>query len=106
MSKLLLGGFVLSSAYLSYKVYFHMFENSKEKLNTDEELDDFYKNYEKVKLQLPKEARFPPHLELKRLQVQMNNNLTPSSLCESLEIELKRDWNSFIYQLGRRLINH
>lgn len=108
-NKLLLGGFLTSFAYLSFKVYERMNLSTESKLQkTDENhliLERMKERFESGHL---KSAPFPAQIEL---TCQMNKKgpaedvlEKPTSLCESIQNQLKRDWNSFLYQASKLIL--
>ena len=106
MKRVLFGGFLTSLTYLGYKAYSHIRE--------DEEEDS--ENY--LILKRMREARscgsgylkdtpFPVYLEVERSllgRIPPTTNSDSSSLCESIQNQLQRDWNHFIYKLIQILL--
>jgi hypothetical protein len=102
--RLLLGAFLTSAGYLSYRIY--------DKVKpVDPESDENYlilkRMEERFKSGHLKETPFPIYLELVGNLNNSNVNadlLSRPSLCQSIQFQLERDWNYFLYKMSKILL--
>ena len=98
MTKLLVGGaFLTSATYLSYKLYEQFHENSF--INDNENyliLKRMNDRYQSGHLQ---NTPFPTYLEMSGHGTSTSRR--SASLCESIQKQLERDWNCFMYQVSK-----
>lgn len=103
-NKLLLGGFLTSFAYLSFKLYERIAPQSL----PSQQLDDNYFILERMKEKFNsghlKTAPFPAQLELTGQLKEVKTADKPASLCESIQNQMKRDWNCFLYRASKVLL--
>ena len=99
-NKLLFGAFLTSFTYLSYKVY--------EKLSPKDQLESENENYLTLKRMNERfqsghlqSTPFPADLELRG---RLNEADRRPSLCESIQSQLEKDWNCFLYQVSKFIL--
>lgn len=100
-NKFLFGAFLTSFTYLSYKIY--------EKLSpNDHSLPEGSENYliikrmnERLQSGHLQDTPFPTYLETGR---QPPVTTSRNSLCESIQMQLERDWNSFLYHMSKLVL--
>lgn len=103
MTKLLVGGaFLTSATYLSYKLYEHLqHENS---FSNDNEnyliLKRMNERFQSGHLQ---NTPFPTYLEMSGRHGTLTSKRS-ASLCESIQKQLERDWNCFMYQVSKLVL--
>lgn len=99
--RLLLGAFLTSAGYLSYRIY--------EKVKpADPETTENYlilkRMEERFKSGHLKETPFPIYLELAGTLDKVNISGSKPSLCQSIQFQLERDWNCFLYKMSKILL--
>ena len=100
-NKLLFGGFFTSLAYLSYKVYGKVIPSNPE---SEENYWIFKKMDEHFHGGHLKNTPFPAYLEIKRNLTQNESITVPMSLCQSIQMQFQRDWNSLMYKMSKSLL--
>lgn len=98
MQRLLIGGAAVSSVYLGYRLFY-----AGTSTRSEEEIrncDILSRLEEARRTGVLKDTPFPAYLEIER----RNSESLPSSLCVSIQNQLERDWNSFIFQLSKLII--
>ena len=107
-NKLLLGGFLTSVGYLSYKIYerFHPTDD----LESNENYLILKRMEERYKSGHLKETPFPIYLELAGTLDKGNSavgvvvNSRGPTLCQSIQNQLETDWNCFLYKISKFLL--
>jgi len=103
-NKLLLGAFLTSSTYLSYKLY--------EKLAPKDQIPSEDENYlilkrmnERFQSGHLQSTPFPTYLKMGGLECGANESEKRRiSLCESIQLQLERDWNCFLFRTSKFIL--
>ena len=97
---MLLGAaFLTSFTYLSYKIY-EQFQLSQPPITENENYLILKRMNERFQSGHLQNTPFPTYLEMMN-GVGSINPTRRISLCESIERQLERDWNCFLYQTGK-----
>lgn len=99
MSKLLVGGFLTSTAYLSFKFYNYLHPQDPKTDSNYQILRKMEEYYHQGHLQ---DTPFPPHLEIQASRISVPKR--PKSLCESIQLQFEKDWNHFLYQISKIIL--
>ena len=106
-NKLLIGTLLTSFSYLSYKLYDKLSPKEHHELLGKNENEN--KNYlilkrmnERLNSGHLQNTPFPTYLEMNSIQAVKPERRT--SFCQSIEIQLEKDWNYFLYHLSKILL--
>lgn len=104
-NKLLLGGFLTSFAYLSFKIYQHIVPPSLSSPKQDENYLILQRMKEKFDEGHLRNTPFPAYLEMSGQLRQTKGQLVKEeSLCQSLQIQLQKDWNFLLFKVSKLLL--
>ena len=96
--RLLLTAFLTSTGYLSYRIYERM-----KPVESDENYLILKRMEERFKSGHLQETSFPLYLEASK-EIEISRNLNRPSLCQSIQFQLEKDWNSFLYKVSKILL--
>ncbi len=100
-NKLLLGGFLSSVGYLSYKIYERV---NPDKPESNENFLILKRMEERFNSGHLKETPFPIYLEVAGTLDKPNIVNSRPSLCQSVQNQFERDWNCFLYKMSKILL--
>lgn len=99
-NKLLVGGaFITSITYLAFKIYEKREKYSSE---TNENYLILKRMKERIESGHLQDTPFPSYLELESTKI---SEFRRNNLCESIQNQLEKDWNHFIYKCSKLIFN-